>query len=132
MPIRAKVEFHKGDIARVLRNLNELQRWEPMARVIDDGARVLDEHAKRRFPSGTSTQLGTPRPLVGEVRLVQPRHAILLNYGGRGRQSRWRAFKPGKRTRGWFSGTVRLKAVKARMDQLIERARHELEAVWRR
>ena len=133
--VRTRVKINDNDWNRLLRKL----RPEYLAPPLDDLMAAAAEHVRGqvplRFPRSTPTTVQSTNRAYGfytarTVRLSE-RHAIILNYGGRGKMSRWRVGRVGKRTKGWFYGIVRLVGVKRKVNELLNKARAQLEARWR-
>ena len=133
--VRTSVKVHEGDWNRLLRKL----RPEYLAPPLDDLMTAVAEHVRDqvplRFPSPTGASVRSTNKAYGfytarSVRLSE-RHALILNFGGRGKKSRWRVGRVGKRTKGWFFGIVRLVGVKRKVNELLNKARAQLEARWR-
>lgn len=112
----------------------------PMQALFEDGSRLIYEEAKKRAPVKTGAVLNTmanvygntgKRPWgIGRVALGS-RHGAILNNGGKGGNSVFRhGPRAGKRTRGWFSGTLRLAVVKKGIDGLARRAVDDMARRW--
>ena len=132
---KTSIKLDKGDWDRVMRKLDVRTLARPLEHVIEDGAAVLKSEIPRRFvrnvPAGIHRgQLVYGVSLMRTVYIIE-RHPIILNHGGRGKKSIFRQGpRVGRRTRSWFTGIVRLKAVKDKINALLERAKHELEREW--
>ena len=131
---KTSIKLDKGDWDRVLRKLDVHTLARPLERVIEDGAAVLKAEIPRRFVRNTPAGIHRGQLVYGVSLMrtvyITERHPIILNYGGRGGKSVFRRARIGKRTRGWYTGIVRLKGIKDKINALLERAKRELERGW--
>ena len=132
---KTSIKIDKSDWDRVMRKLNVSAFAIPLERVVADGAVILRQEIPRRFVRNVAAgihrgQLNYGVSLIRTVYIIE-RHPIILNHGGRGKKSLFRLGpRVGRRTRNWYTGIVRLKAVKDKINALLERAKHELEREW--
>ena len=133
--VRTSVKINDSDWNRLLRKLRPEYLAPPLDDLMTAAAQHVRDQVPKRFPSSTPTTVQSTNKAYGfytarSVRLSE-KHAIILNYGGRGKMSRWRVGRVGKRTKGWFYGIIRLVGVKRKVNELLSKARAQLEARWR-
>lgn len=136
-PPRTKVEFEGLD--KLITLSGPKLYAEPWKRVLQESGEVVLKAAQSRAPgNGRIGGTLTVRMEGGVLptRAIVPlklREGIILQYGGRRKLSRYRVgMRRGKKVRGWFSGAVRLKAVKNAVQQVIEQAKREIEGNWKK
>lgn len=140
---KLNVKFDRAELKHLQDMLNRgglAVHQKPMQSLFENGSRLIYEEAKKRAPFKSGAALASmsdvygntgKRPWgIGRVALGSPYGAI-LNNGGRGRNSVFRhGPRAGKRTRNWFSGTIRLAAVKRGVDMLARRATDDMQRRW--
>ena len=138
-PAKTKVKFEGID--KLIRITQDDQLYaEPWRRVLLGSGDYVLKTAKGRAPglSGriASTLFAYPEGGVLPHSVVIPlkdRGAILTNYGGWHKTSRYRVGpRTGRKMRSWFIGAVRLKAVKEHVRALIKAAVNDIEHTWGR
>jgi len=133
VPVRVSVKIDDRDWNRIMRKLSVPAIQAPLGNVLDDLGGFVQSQIPRRFPKVTPSSMSRFRTggRFGTFISITEKHAIILNYGGRGKRSRWKAApKRGKLTRGWYSGILRLKVVKQRAQALMAEAQRAIERHW--
>ena len=141
---RLKVAFDARELKHLQGILNRgglAVHQRPMQDLFRDGSRLIFTEARKRSPLGRSGatlssiadvygNTGKSPWGIGRVAMTT-KQGVILNNGGRGGKARHRLGpRAGQKTKGWFSGTIRLAAVKRGIDDLARRAAGEMGRRW--
>lgn len=140
---KLSVAFDRAQLAhlqKVLKQGGLAVHQKPMQALFADGSKLIYEEAKKRAPVRSGATLAGIRDLYGNTgkrpwgigRVANAtKQGALLNNGGRGGRALYRnGSRTGRRTKGWFSGTLRLAAVRRGIDELAQRAVAEMGRRW--
>ena len=142
---KLNVAFDKAELAhlqKVLKQGGLAVHGVPMRKLFRSGSRLITQQARQRAPIRTGETVTVMRDLYGDTGIkpwgigrvaVTTKQGAILNNGGRGRMARYQSTaRKGKLTKGWFSGTLRLAAVRRGIDDLARQAVAEMGRRWTR